>query len=175
MAENGLRERDGPGGTRLRPIYTLRFSYPEGWEILFRGPTGGEGATEERHFYFAEGKCEGEVRGKFRGANHPHRRIDRTFEMDMHGLIETEDGATIMVDYRGYGRVHKATDGEGRRQVVGAAWHFADSERYRWLNDSVCAVSGEVRAPQQPPGKVRQGDVKLVFDVAEIVWERPQE
>jgi hypothetical protein len=149
----------------------LRFSYPDGWEVLLKE----DKVTVERHFYFAEGDCKGEITGKFRGANHPHRRIDKTFEMNMHGLVETEDGATIMVDYRRYGRIHTASDAMGRRQVVGAAWHFADSETYRCLNDTVCAVSGEVRVPPLPPDKITQGDVKLVFDVAEILWEKPQE
>ena len=162
--------------TQLRPLYTVRFSYPDGWEVLLKGPTDeGSQLTEERHFYFAEGECEGEISGVFRGANHPHRRIDKTFEMDLHGFIKTKDGATIMTDYRGYGRVHGGTDPQGRRQVVGAAWHIADRENYRWLNNSVCAISGEVRAPLLPPEKVGQGDVKLVFDVAEIVWEKPPE
>ncbi len=157
---------------RLRPLYTVRFSYPEGWEVLLKG---GAGDPEERHFYFAEGTCEGEVAGAFRGANHPHRRADRTFEMDLQGLITTKDGATIMTDYRGYGRVHRSTDQTGRRQVVGAAWHLSDSARYNWLNDAVCAISGEVRAPALPPDQIKQADVKLVFEVAEIVWEKPPE
>ncbi len=77
-----------------------------------------------------------------------------------------------MTDYKGYGRSYPV----GRRQVVGAAWHVTDSEKYRWLNDVVCAIAGEVRAPVGvPPEKVKQADVNLVFDVAEIVWESPAE
>jgi len=136
---------------------------------------GGGGAAEEQHFYFAEGKCEGTISGEFRGANHPRRRADRNFEMNLQGFIKTMDGATIMTDYRGYGRTHKPTDPPGRRQVVGAAWHLADSEKYLWLNDAVCAISGEVRAPLLPADQIKQSDVKLVFDVAEIVWEKPRE
>ncbi len=161
---------------RLRPLYTVRFSYPEGWEVLLKDSQSAQGGpTEEQHFYFAEGNCEGEIAGEFKGANHPHRRVDRNFEMDFQGFITTSDGATIMTDYRGYGRIHKETDPPGRRQVVGSARHLSDSERYRWLNDAVCAISGEVRAPALPPEKTRQADVKLVFDVAEIVWEKPRE
>jgi hypothetical protein len=49
-------------------------------------------------------------------------------------------------------------------------------EKYRWLNDAVCAISGEVRAPIGiPRDHVRQADVKLVFTVDEIVWEPPPE
>lgn len=126
--------------------------------------------TEEEHFAFAEGRCEGSVSGEFKGANHPHRRVDKTFAMNLQGYIKTDDGAVIMADYRGYGRTYP----KGRRQVVGAAWHVTDSEKYRWLNDVVCAISGEVRAPVGvAPDQIKQPDVKLVFDVAEIVWEAP--
>jgi hypothetical protein len=45
-----------------------------------------------------------------------------------------------------------------------------------WLNDAVCAISGEVRAPVGiPREQVGQLDVTLVFDVAELIWESPQE
>jgi Protein of unknown function (DUF3237) len=170
------RKRRKPGDdTQLKPLYTVRFSYPEAWEVLLKSPPGVSPVTEEKHFLFARGECEGQISGDFQGSNHPHRRIDRAFEMDLQGVIKTNDGATIMADYKGYGRVHKDSDPQGRRQVVGAAWHFADSERYSWLNDSVCAISGEVRAPLLPPDEIKQGDVKLVFDVAEIIWEKPTE
>ena len=35
--------------------------------------------------------------------------------------------------------------------------------RYRWLNDVVCAIAGEVRAGD--------GGTEIVLDVAELVWE----
>jgi hypothetical protein len=74
-------------------------------------------------------------------------------------VIETDDGATVMFDYRGYGRAYP----EGRRQVVATATHVAGDDRYRWLNDVVCALAGEVR---------RDGDrTEIVLDVAELVWE----
>ena len=156
---------------QLKPLYTIRFSYPEDWEIKLKDPSESNSmVTEEEHFLFAEGKCEGAVSGKFQGANHPHRRVDKTFGMNLQGFITTDDGALIMTDYKGYGRSYP----KGRRQVVGAAWHVTDSEKYRWLNDVVCAISGEVRSPVGvSPDQIKQGDVKLVFDVAEIVWEAP--
>ena len=156
---------------QLKPLYTVRFSYPEGWEVKLRDSSAANGSTtEEEHFYFAEGRCEGEIAGKFRGANHPHRRVDKTFVMSLQGFIETDDGGLIMAEFRGYGRSYP----KGRRQVVGAAFHITDSEKYRWLNDCVCAIAGEVRAPTGVPSEqIKQADVKLVFDVAELVWEPP--
>lgn len=158
---------------QLRPLYTIRFFYPDGWEVKLRDPAEkGSATTEEEHFYFPQGRCEGMIVGEFRGANHPHRRVDKTFAMNIQGFIKTDDGALIMTDYKGYGRPYP----KGRRQVVGAAWHVSDSEKYRWLNDTVCAIAGEVRAPVDIPAeKIKQADVKLVFEVAEIVWESPSD
>jgi hypothetical protein len=108
--------------------------------------------------------------------------------MNLQGFIETDDSALIMLDYQGYGRStdrsqelykliptsNPAT--KSRRKVVGFAKHTTDSEKYRWLNDAVCAISGEVRAPIGiPREQVKQADVKLVFSVAEVIWEPPPE
>jgi hypothetical protein len=149
---------------QLRPLYTARFHYPDGWQVDLTGPAG----TEEHHYYFAEGRCEGAIAGRFRAGNHPRRRTDRTVAMDMQGFIETDDGALVMIDYRGYGRAYPP----GRRQVVGAAWHVTSHEKYHFLNDAICVISGEVRVPSsaQP---VEQHQVQLVFAISELVWEAP--
>ena len=89
--------------------------------------------------------------------------------MNMQGFIELEEGGLLMLDYQGYGRAYPS----GRRQVVGAAWHVTDVEKYRFLNDAVCVICGEVRVPSPPPEPLGQKDVQLVFDVAEVVWEPP--
>lgn len=157
----------------LKPLYMLRFRYPDGWEVGLEGPLG----REEHHFYLPEGSCQGEISGRFKGANHPRRRTDRAFQMDMQGFIETLDGALIMVDYKGYGRVYR--DGKRQiagatwnyREVVGAAWHISSDERYRQLNDSICAIAGEVRSPDR--ANIVQGDVELVFQVSELIWSPP--
>ena len=51
---------------RLEPLYRIRFSYPESWAI---GLDGGW----QQMFFIAEGRCEGEVTGRFRGANFPRK------------------------------------------------------------------------------------------------------
>jgi hypothetical protein len=150
---------------RVEPLYTVRFIYPQGWEVNLSGPEG----KEEQHFYFAEGTVEGKITGKFRAANHPRRRVDRTFQMDMQGFIETADGALITLEYRGYGRAYPP----GRRQVVGVATHLSDHDAYRRLNDAICAIAGEVRVPSPPPVPLEQKDVTLVFGVFELIWEPP--
>ena len=49
---------------RLEPLYRIRFTYPESWVV------GLEGGWEQ-HLYLAEGRCEGSISGRFRGANFP--------------------------------------------------------------------------------------------------------
>ena len=141
---------------KLVPLYRVRFSYPQGWEVSLSSAAG----TEGQHFYLAEGTCEGRIQGRFRGANHPRRRGDGTFEPDFQGVIETQDGAVIFFHYSGYGRAYPP----GRRQVVVAASHLSDHARYRWLNDSLAVGEGEVRT-------LGEGQVELVIDWSEIIWE----
>ena len=142
---------------RLEPLYRVAFRYPEHWHAELEGPNG----LESAHFFIADGRCEGRIDGRFRGANHPRRRTDETYLPDFQGAIETDDGATILFDLRGYGRSYPP----GNRQVVGTATHVSGDERYRWLNDVVCALAGEVRASAEP------GATEIVLDVAELVWE----
>jgi hypothetical protein len=94
---------------RLEPFYRIRFNYPEGWGTELDGGW-------QQHFFIAEGRCEGKLSGWFRGANYPLRRDDGTFRPDFRAVIETDDGATIMFEWHGYGRAYPI----GRRQVVGA-------------------------------------------------------
>ena len=142
---------------RLEPLYRIRFGYQEGWDVELEGGW-------ERHLYLAEGRCEGVVAGRFRGANFPYRRTgEGPFMPDIRAAIETDDGATILFESHGYGRAYPP----GRRQVVGSVLHVSDHERYRRLNDVVCVCVGEVRAPSAPAA----AGPELVVDVAELVWE----
>jgi hypothetical protein len=147
-------------GAELKPLYRVRFTYPDGWSI----PLADAESAESQHFFFAEGRCEGRLHGRFRGANHPRRRGDGTFLPDFQGIIETEDGAVVYFDYQGYGRAYPV----GRRQIVSSATHLSADERYRWLNDVVCVGTGEVRAEA---GKTTE----LVVEVMELVWQPPAE
>jgi hypothetical protein len=134
---------------RLEPLYRIRWTTPEGWSVdLFDGAEG-------QSFFLAEGRCEGQVTGRFRAANFPRRRADGTLVPDFRGVVETDDGAVLMVALHGYLR----TERSGRRELLGSMTHLSDDERYARLNDAVCAVAGEIR-----PGEV-------VVDIAELVWE----
>lgn len=142
---------------RVEPLYRVRFTYPEGWDVEVSGG--------EQHFYLAEGRCEGAIVGRFRGANFPMRRPDGTFRPDLRAVIETDDGATIMFECHGYGRAYPP----GRRQVVGAVFHLSDDDRYGRLNDTVCTCAGEVRSTNDQSGP------DLVLDIGELVWEPIEE
>ena len=143
---------------RLEPLYSVSFSYPEAHMVELAGAAG----TESQHFFIAEGRVEGAISGRFRGANHPRRRTDLTYCPDFQGVIVTEDGAKIMFDLRGYGRAYP----ELRRQVVGTVTHLSGDERYARLNDVVCVLTGEVQSGEGP-----DGSTLIVLDVAELVWE----
>ena len=54
---------------------------------------------------------------------------------------------------------------DSRLKLVGSITHVTEDERYRRLNDVVCALTGEVRPRVDGPG------YEVVLDVAELVWE----
>jgi hypothetical protein len=137
---------------RLEPLYGLTFHYPESWFVELDDERG----IESEHFLIAEGQCEGQITGRMRGANRPRRRTDMTYQPDFNGVIETDDGATILFHLQGRGRPDKG-------QVIGFVTHVSSHERYKWLNDGVCALAGEVRE-----GSER---TDIVLDVAELAWE----
>jgi hypothetical protein len=87
--------------------------------------------------------------------------VDDALEPSFRGVLETDDGAAILFHWEGLARL---TD-SGMRQLLGMAQHTSDDERYRWLNDRVCAVEGEVRSRSSGSG------FDVVFEVSEMVWE----
>jgi hypothetical protein len=141
---------------RLEFLYRLTFRYTEEWGVA----TGDDASPAGLFFFIAEGRCSGNVLGRFRAANHPQRRADGTFLPDLQGIIETDDGATIVLDMRGYGRAYPV----GARQVVVAVTHVSDHPRYSRMNDSLSVGCGEVR-------RLSDDVTELVFDVSELIWE----
>ena len=130
---------------RVSPLYRVEFSYPEHYEI--DGPDVGG-------IFLAEGRCEGALTGRFRGLNHPRLRFDDVYLPNFQGVIETEDGARIAFDYRGYGRAR-----DYGREVVGTAFHSTGDARYAHLNDAVAVLTGEAR------------DRTIKLEIAELVFE----
>jgi hypothetical protein len=133
---------------RLEVLYRVEFSYPERYAIS--GPDVGS-------IFVAEGRCDGALTGRFRGLNHPRLRPDNVYLPNFQGVIETDDGAKIAFDYRGYGRPR-----DYGREVVGTAFHSTGDERYARLNDAVAVIGGEAR----------DGEIRL--EIAELLWEPPE-
>ncbi len=142
---------------RLEPLYRARFSTPERWSVELDGARG----TETQSLLFAQGRCEGQVAGSLRAANFPRRRADNTLTPDFRGVLETNDGATVLFTCHGYVR----TAPHSPRQLVGAMTHISDHERYRWLNDVICAVTGIVEP--HADGHASQ----VVLDISQLIWE----
>jgi hypothetical protein len=133
---------------RLEVLYRVAFSYAERYAIS--GPDVGS-------IFVAEGRCDGALTGRFRGLNHPRLRPDNVYLPNFQGVIETDDGAKIAFDYRGYGRPR-----DYGREVVGTAFHSTGDERYARLNDAVAVIGGEAR----------DGEIRL--EIAELLWEPPE-
>ena len=141
---------------RLEPLYRATWVTTESWSVELPGETG----TEGRSFFIAEGRTEGRLSARLRAANYPRRRVDGTLTPDFRGVLETDDGASVLFSWQGYARA-----GAGAvRELVGSITHVADDDRYRWLNDRIGAVVGEVR-PRDGGGS------EVVIDVSELVWE----
>jgi hypothetical protein len=130
---------------RLEPLYAVRFSYPE--HYLTRGP-------DSFGVFFAEGRVEGRITGRFRGLNNARLRKDDVYIPDFHGVIETDDGVTVAFHLQG--RALKTVYG---RKVTGTIVHTTGSARYAELNDVVCVFAGEAR----------RDDIRV--EVAEVVFE----
>jgi hypothetical protein len=141
---------------RLEPAYRVTFSTPESWSVTLDGEAG----TEGQSFLLAEGRAEGRLSARYRAANFPRRRVDGALVPDFHGVLETDDGATVLFQWHGLARV-----ADGMRQLLGSIQHVSDDERYRWLNDRVFALAGEVRPREDAKG------FDVVLEVEEMIWE----
>ena len=120
---------------RLEPLYRATFRYPDGGlGTVLEGESGSEGY----YFFVAEGTVEGRISGRLQAANHPRSRVDKNALPNIQGAIETDDGATVIFDWRGFARPYPP----GNRQIVVAASHVSGDERYAWLYDVVCVVTG---------------------------------
>ena len=142
---------------RLEALYRATFRPTDRWSVALAGTHGVEGQA----FLLVDGRSEGRLAGRLRAANYPRRRTDGTQTPDFRGVLETDDGATILFAWHGYGR--PAVDGTSR--LVGSLSHLSDDARYHWLNDAVCVLTGEVRPAADESGFV------VAIEVAELIWE----
>jgi len=142
---------------RLASLYTVIFATPEAWSVEVASDAGIEG----RSFLLAEGRSTGRLSARYRAANFPRKRTDAALVPEFRGVLETDDGATILFEWQGLAVLGDS----GVRELLGSLVHTTDDPRYRWLNDRVCAVEGEVRPRADGSG------FDVVFEVSEMVWE----
>jgi hypothetical protein len=142
---------------RLAPLYTVTFTTPEAWSVEADAHAGIEG----RSFLLAEGRSTGRLSARYRAANFPRKRADGALVPEFRGVLEADDGAAILFEWQGLAVLTDA----GMRRLLGSLMHTTDDPRYRWLNDRVCAVEGEVRPRTDGSG------FEVVFEVSEMVWE----
>jgi hypothetical protein len=122
---------------RLEPICELRMKYEEGaWLAPFR-------ADERQGYGTGGGLVAGaKLQGTMRWSNHPRRREDGVWCPDLHGRIDTPDGAKVLISVKGYS-ILEATP-TVRRAIVAAVWWQADDDRYQWLNYVLGIGEGEI-------------------------------
>ena len=142
---------------RLDPLYTVTFTTPEAWSVQVASDSGIEG----RGFLLAEGPSTGRLSARYRAANFPRKRSDGALVPEFRGVLETDDGGAILFEWQGLAVLSDS----GMRQLLGSLVHTTDDPRYRWLNDRVCAVEGEVRPRTDGSG------FDVVLEVSEMVWE----
>jgi hypothetical protein len=141
---------------QLEPLYTVTSTTPEAWSVEVAVDDGIEGRR----------RSTGRLSARYRAANFPRKRADGALVPEFRGVLdrgvlETDDGAAILFEWQGLAVL---TD-SGIRGLLGSLVHTTDDLRYRWLNDRVCAVEGEVRPRTDESG------FEVVFEVSEMVWE----
>jgi hypothetical protein len=142
---------------RLERLYTVTFTTPEAWSV----EVAADGGVEGRSFLLAEGRSTGRLSARYRAANFPRKRTDGALEPEFRGVLETDDGGAILFEWQWLAVLTNS----GMRRLLGSLVHTTDAPRYRWLNDRLCAVEGEVRPRADGSG------FEVVFEVSEMVWE----
>lgn len=172
-----IREMDSPGdaaistkydtkkadSTSLKHLYRMQMYYTKAWLEELEGETG----TEAQFYGILEGSVEGEqINGRFHIANFPRRRTDGNFMPDAGGVMETEDGATIMLEMRG---VSYYSDEGSSPQVVFGVQHYTGAKEYRWLNNRFTVAVGEMQPRED------DGPTEFIYDIYVVNWApRPE-
>ncbi|MDJ0897764.1 MAG: hypothetical protein QNJ55_03055 [Xenococcus sp. MO_188.B8] len=126
----------------LEPLCNLELAYRE--ESLYQGKfvmARPYDSQEASAYGEGDGWVKGErLQGTARWVNHPHCRTDGVWLPNLHGVIQTEDGASILFSLQG--RTKFRPGGQGN-QILTAILQTGD-ERYEWVNDSICILEGVI-------------------------------
>ena len=127
---------------RLEYLCDLELAYRE--KSLYQGKfvvARPYDSQEANAYGEGDGWVKGErLQGTARWVNHPHCRTDGVWLPNVHGVIQTEDGASILFSL--HGRTKFVTGGQGH-QLLTTILETGD-ERYAWLNDSICILEGVI-------------------------------
>lgn len=128
---------------QLEHVCDMEFVFQEapvlGQKFLLIRPYGGE---EGKGYGEGDGTVTGtKLNGKLRWVNHPHRRSDGAMLPDVHGVILTDDGATVMFNLQG----RTFFEGKTGKQLLLTNFE-AEDERYLWLNSALCVLEGVIDA-----------------------------
>ena len=115
--------------------------------LLFEGETSyeGDGAMVETGGTRMWGRGVGVVRGpqisgSMSWCNHARRDDAGAWHPDAHGVITTDDGAAILIDFEGHS---VPGEGDAVRLLTCAARFQTDASTYAWLNHTVAVLLGE--------------------------------
>ena len=98
-----------------------------------------EGARFDQTF---QGELHGpKLRGKISGTDHLYVRADGLFQLHLHALVTTDDGANIAFSSEG---VSLQIEGEREAQLRAAVSLFTSYEAYAWLNKLQLWVLGSL-------------------------------
>jgi hypothetical protein len=122
---------------RLEHLFDLDLRY-EGEYVVVRPYGGLDGVG----YAAGSGRAVGpRVEGDVRFSNNPRVRGDGVLLPALDGSIATDDGARIVFTSTGLGR--REPDGRRFRATLAMTLE-SDDERYRWLNESLCAADATV-------------------------------
>ncbi len=125
---------------RLEHLCDLELAYRE--ESLYQGKyvvARPYDSQEASAYGEGDGWVKGRLKGTARWVNHPHCRTDGIWLPNLHGVIQTEEGASILFSL--HGRT-KFMAGEGHQLLT--ALFETENERYQWLNNSICVLEGVI-------------------------------
>lgn len=129
----------------------MRLDYLCDMDLTYRSQSSGKlvlvrpyGSEEGAGYGEGKGTVSGDrLRGTAIWANSPRRRSDGAMLPDVHGVIQTDDGAHVLFSL--HGRTMWIDSGENRRGRQNLVVMFeAEDERYRWLNDTLCVLEGVI-------------------------------
>jgi hypothetical protein len=124
---------------RLEHLCDVALGYTSDFTLV--QPYGGE---QGAGYGEVGGTLTGEkLKGSFRGVNHPMRRNDKAMLPDVHGLIQTEDGAAVLFSLDGRTVWVDTPNGRQGRQLLRALFESED-RRYEWLNNTFCVLEGKI-------------------------------